>query len=531
MDTGFYISLLLRRLPVMLALILICSVFAVVTAMRLPPTYSTSAQLLVESPLVSNDGIVPNEPAAEQLQVIEQQLMTRANLIDIANKVKVFGNQPGMSPDDIVSQMRNQTRIRRSSGRDEATLMSVDFTASNGRIAADVVNEYVTLILAANTRQRMGRAETALNFYQQEVDRLNTDLDQQSQRIVEFKRANSEALPENLRNRQDRQALLQERLSRLESDQSALEKQRDEMIRIFQTTGQISLGQAAATSPEQQQLAQLQAELRNVLGVYAEGSPKVRALRARIDALARTVEAQDPDVVSTPDGTVIDGEAISADGEVDQAAVERMRTESPILEATLSGIDSRLESGEVEINQTRTELEALEASVKATSANAIALAALERDYLNAQTRYNDAVANLNQARTAERIESTSRGQRITVLEGANVPNAPSGPNRKMIAIGGFALGLGLAGGFFLLMELLNRTIRRPAEIQRRFGVTPIAVIPYIESRRDRLVRRSWRLAAIFAVLTLLPIGLWYIHTQYMPLDILTQNMISRLGLE
>ena len=47
-DLEFYWGLFLRRLPVMTALFLVCAVSASVTALKLPPTYSTSAQLLVE---------------------------------------------------------------------------------------------------------------------------------------------------------------------------------------------------------------------------------------------------------------------------------------------------------------------------------------------------------------------------------------------------------------------------------------------------------------------------------------------------
>ncbi len=145
-------------------------------------------------------------------------------------------------------------------------------------------------------------------------------------------------------------------------------------------------------------------------------------------------------------------------------------------------------------------------------------------------RYNAAVASLDQARQVERVETSAQGQRITVIEAASVPSQPSGPNRKKIALAGIGLGLGLAGGFFVLMELLNNTIRRPAELRSRFQVTPLAVIPFIEGRRERRHRQAVLLAAILAVVIIIPLGLWGLHTQYMPLDILAQKIVTRLGL-
>lgn len=169
-------------------------------------------------------------------------------------------------------------------------------------------------------------------------------------------------------------------------------------------------------------------------------------------------------------------------------------------------------------------------SISATAANAITLGALERDQQNIQAGYNNAVGSFEQARQVERVETSAQGQRISVIEAASVPSQPSGPNRKKIAVAGIGLGLGLAGAFFALMELLNNTIRRPAELQSRFQVTPLAVIPFIEGRRDRRRRQGVLLAAILAVVIVIPLVLWGLHTQYMPLDILAQKIVNRLGL-
>ena len=102
-----------------------------------------------------------------------------------------------------------------------------------------MVNEFTTLVLSTNTRNRVGLAENRLAFYQQEVQRLGDDLDQQNAKILEFKQKNADALPENLRYSQDRQSLLQERVSRLESDLSTLQAQKQDMVRLFEQTGSI----------------------------------------------------------------------------------------------------------------------------------------------------------------------------------------------------------------------------------------------------------------------------------------------------
>jgi capsular polysaccharide biosynthesis protein len=201
-----------------------------------------------------------------------------------------------------------------------------------------------------------------------------------------------------------------------------------------------------------------------------------------------------------------------------------------MFELTLAEMDQRAASLQEELQSVTGELDALTVSIQATAGNAIALDALERDFQNIQARYNEAVQNLNQARVNERIEVTAQGQRISVIENANVPQDPSGPNRRKIIALGVLAGGGLAAGFFMLLELLNRAIRRPFELQSKFGIIPLAVIPYMESPRERMIRRAALIAAFVAVLIGVPAALWYIDTQYMPLDILANKVFDRLGL-
>lgn len=511
LDLQFYWGVLLRRLPVMMALFLVCAISASVSALKLPPTYSTSAQLLVEEPQIPDTMVrsMVQTDATQQLQVIEQRLLTRANMLDIARKFNVFTDIRTMTPDAIVDAMRSQTSIRRTGGRGQATLMSVGFEARDGRIAADVVNEYMTLILRESSDFRMSRAESALSFFEQEVQRLGEDLNLQSGQIVEFKNSNSTALPGDLNYRLNRQTLLQERQGRLERDIGSLQNQRRDMVTIFEATGQVDNVADLQMSPEEQQLQQLQFDLQRALAIYSDTNPRIVLLQNRIQKLQETIQAN---------------RALTGPAEADDAMPVTL------LDLTLAEMDQRIGNMQEELDGIVEELVDLSSSIQRTAGNAIVLNGLERDFENIQARYNEAVRNLNQARVNERIEVSAQGQRISVIEGASVPQKPSGPNRFKFIAAGIAAGGGLAIGFFVLLELVNRSIRRPFELKSKFGIVPLAVIPYMESRRERLIRRSVLLSAIIGVLVGVPAVLWYIDTSYMPLDILANKVFVRLGL-
>lgn len=521
LDIRFYWSLLLRRLPVMTGLFLLCAGIAAIVAVKLPPTYSTSARLLVEPPKVQIDSAMQSIGASEQLQVIEQRLLTRANLIDIAQKRGVFEDMDQMTPDLIESRMRAQTRIRRTGGRGQATLMTISFEGRTGRIVANVVNDYVTLVLEANSEFRVQRAEGTLTFFQQEVARLDNELEAQSARIVEFKNRNADALPDDLAYRQNRQSLLQERLGRLERDKASIENQRSEMISVFEATGRLNLDGVPQQrmSPAEAQLDDLKAELEEKLAVFSETHPRVTLLKNRIAQLeARLEETRQEETRAASLETATDGTGTGPGSGSGNA----------ILDITLAEMDQRLEDIDQDIATTRQELERLEASIAATPANAVALESLQREYENIQRQHSAAVNNLNQARMGERIEVTSQGQRITTIENANVPQVPSGPARMKLAAMGVAGGLGLASAYFLLLELLNRKFRRPAEFVSRFDIVPITTIPYIESRSEKFWRRTALVGAFVFVLISVPTALYLVDTHYMPLEILTEKILQRL---
>lgn len=516
LDLRFYWRLFVRRLPAMLAIFIVCSAIGAVMAMRAPTTFRTEARLIVEDPQIPQDlaesTVRTNAGAA--IEIIRQRLLTRNNLLDIANDLQVFEDYSSVSPDVIVARMRAATRIESRGGRgrsQDPINLTVSFEARTGQIAANVVNEYVTRIVNANVQLRTGSAEETLVFFQQEEQRLATELDLQSGRITEFQRQNADALPDDQPFRLSRLALLQERLASAERERSSLIDQRARIVAIFEATGEIATPTTMPASADQQLLQQLEDELASALLVFSAENPQVQLLQRRIDQLRSRVEA---DLAA---GSTAGNDGAPRDG-------------ASVLDVQLVQIDTQIEALEAAITSAQAEIAVLEDAIARTPLNAITLRSLERDYENVRRQYDRVVASLAEARTGERIEVTARGQRISVIEAANVPRSPSSPNRPQIIAMGVGAGLGLAAALFVVLELLNRSIRRPAELTARLGITPISTIPYIESLARRRTRQVLQIAAILVVLVGVPAALWSVDQYYMPLDRLADRVLDRLGL-
>ncbi len=500
-DLRYYVAIFLRRLPIFIVIAAGISAAAIALAVLLPTVYTSNARLLVETPQIRDTQIQLRAP--EQLQIIEQRLLTRTNLLEIAREFDVFEGIDSMSPDTIVRQMRANTEIRKSAGRDSATLMTITFHGRTGRTVSSVISEYVTRIEDENIRQRINLADGNLDFFDQEVERLASELDLQSARIVEFQNANSEALPDSLDFRLTRQTSLEERVSQMRRDRTTLTEQRERLIQVYEATGQINVGQSARSTPEERQLAQAIEELAAARTVFSDTNQKVKLLVARVEQLQAVVNS----LPTTPEGP-------------DSAS---------ILDLQLAEIDARTESIDTQISQVSLQLAELEESIGRTPANSIALESMQREYNILKSQHNQAVQSRREAEISVNIERRGRGQKITVIENAATPTEPSSPNRPLIALGGSGLGLAAGAGLIFLMEFLNGSIRRPVQLTKSLGITPIATIPYMQTSGQVVRKRILILLAVVLFAAAIVGALLFVHFQYLPLDLLWSRFIDRLG--
>ncbi|KPQ10382.1 MAG: putative protein involved in exopolysaccharide biosynthesis [Rhodobacteraceae bacterium HLUCCA09] len=507
-ELRYYLSIALRRLPLFLLVSLTVTSVGLAIAVILPTIYTAQGRLLVEDPQIpdslARSTVQVNEQ--EQLAILQQRVLTRTNLLEIAREHEVYEGISEMNADEIVSRMRADSRFAVSGRRDSATLMDIRFEARTGDIAADVTNDFITRILSVNATQRQSRANETLSFFQDEVERLETELALRNEEMLRFQNENREALPSTLSYRLSQQANMQERVAQLQRDRSTLEQQRARLFELQQSGMSRARLDGEQATPEQRQLASLRNELSSMRAIYAEESPRVRLLRTRIESLEEQIDAQ------------VAVDVASADGE----------TRIDPIELEIDEIDSEVDRIDEELARLQSDLVRLERTIDRTPANAITLDALRRDYDHILQQYQGAQSRLAQASTGERIETLSKGQRITVVEQATAPSEPSDPNRPLIAGMGAAMGIGLGGALVVLLELLNRSIRRPVDLTNRLGITPIATVPYIATPWERIRKRLVGLLLVLAILAGIPAGLWFVHYQVMPLDLVYDRILSEM---
>lgn len=522
MDFRFYLSLFLRRLHWFLLILVICTGLGIVLARELPTVYRAEALLVVESEQIPDElaASTVQTQAIEQLQIIQQRILSRDTLLEMANRLQIYAAEslPGrplgpMNADEIVEDLRERITIVTSGGPVargpvEATLVRVGFEAPTAALSAAVANDVVTLILREDVAMRTGVARQTLEFFEQEVARLDQELARRNAAILDFQEKNRDALNDSLEFRRSQLVALQERLVQLTRDEAELRDRRARMVRLHDATGAVDSGvPVQSQTPEQRQLQTLRDQMTSLQAVLSPENPKVKLLAAQITSLEGVVAGQ-----------LAAGGTVDGSGEVMSA-----------YDIQLADVDGQLKF----LADLRAEIvsqqAALEVTINATPANVVALDTLQRDYANVRAQYDDAVAKRARAETGDVIEALSKGQRISVIEQAVAPRDPASPNRPLIAVagvgGGFVLGLALV----LLIELLRPGIRRPADLTARLGITPFATLPFIDTLADARRRRRRTLGLVMGVAVVLVAAVWAINTYYMPLDEMVAQLVQRLS--
>ena len=162
-----------------------------------PSRYVAQGTILVQSQEIPSDLVRPTIAALanDRIQIIEQRVMTRDNLLAIAKKYQLTsGWLERVSGTEIVDFIRKRTLIKPSeqkleSRKKEAIAFTIGFEYERPDIATKVANELVTMLLSEDVRSRTEFAAQTTRFLGQEVTRLEGRLASIDAQIAALKKA------------------------------------------------------------------------------------------------------------------------------------------------------------------------------------------------------------------------------------------------------------------------------------------------------------------------------------------------------
>jgi uncharacterized protein involved in exopolysaccharide biosynthesis len=194
---SFYWELFKRRVLYFLIPFLVFSAGGVAVALLWPATYYSSGTILVTTQQIPTELVRPTVTtlANERIQVIQQRVLTRDNLVAVVAKFGLYPNRRELvSTTELTELMRKSILIKPVSiatqgSKDTAIAFTVGFFYENAKVAAQVANELMTRILNEDLRDRTGRAVDTTRFLTREFQRLNEEYAAVEARIAQAKRS------------------------------------------------------------------------------------------------------------------------------------------------------------------------------------------------------------------------------------------------------------------------------------------------------------------------------------------------------
>jgi uncharacterized protein involved in exopolysaccharide biosynthesis len=186
-DLSYYVGVFKRRILYFAIPFLLIVMFgsAVVEIQR--PIYRAEGKILVESPEIPPELVHPTitEVANERVQVIQQRIMARDNLMAVANKFNLFPRErEWMSGTELLDLIRSRMEIKpvdldaQTAARGNPTIaftLTFDYEVPNQ--AMRVANEFLTSILTEDADTRTNNAAETTKFLDREVKRLQGEHD------------------------------------------------------------------------------------------------------------------------------------------------------------------------------------------------------------------------------------------------------------------------------------------------------------------------------------------------------------------
>jgi polysaccharide chain length determinant protein (PEP-CTERM system associated) len=492
------------------------------------PNYYESTTFLTLKPPTISEKVAPSltdEDLSQRLQSISQTVLSRSSLEPMIAKFGLFENEraSGMPIERMIEKMRSNIKVEPEKTDDEKTagfrLTYRDNTPEAARaVTAELANKYVNVQLLESTQS----AETTQEFINNQLSQARSSLDSLERERLQIMQQNVETLPESaqgliaqlegLRKREetiskDKETLTMER-GRISESVRALNSQ----VRLIENYGEKETQEVSSQAsriedtPAYAQLIQRRAELNGKLASlrkqYRDKHPEIVQAQTDIEKINDELEK-----LKTNTEQRVRQASQSSSRKVElqkqNLGIEKEKAESQILQ-----IERQLQMKDIELQQNSAQIMALENKINAIPNVKVALEGIDTQYQTAKSNYDTIVKKYNEAQQQVQRESNAQGERIRVVDEANLPQTPANASKKpffMAAGGGIGLMLGLILVAFIEVPRLFR-IQTIEDTKYYTGLPVLASIPPLLSpseisRQKRLSRAKVLMGAIIAVIS------------------------------
>lgn len=483
-----YLHLARRRKMWIVLFTLGVSLTITVVALRLPSIYRAETVILVDPQKVP-DSVVPASltgSVADRLSTIRQEVMSPTHLGMLTKELGLYPELRGkVSEQELVARMQKSTTIEVvDAGGQRLSAFRIAFTDTDRSQVAKVANRLASLFIERNLKARRQHVNGTSQFLETELEETKRQLEEKEHLLQDVKSRYIMDLPESKQYHLEAMNTLRDQL-RNSQDQVNRDRQSKIYLQTMagMSTQTIDLDKQAdaSRSPHQAQIQKMDMQLKDLLVRYGPNYPDVRKLRNEINRLKAKADSEKT-ATEAPDPLV-------------SAATRQIR--NPVVEAEVNKLDQDVEDQTKIQAELEKQLQYHVGKLQQVPVFEQQISGLMRDYDSLRNHYNQLQAKRLDAVMAGELETQQAGERFEVLDAAIPPDAPFGPRRGFMIIGGLFFGLLCGIGVAFLVEVSDESVRHEREAAQIFGKPVLAGIPKIISDQER-ARSRWLMVSMTA---------------------------------
>jgi uncharacterized protein involved in exopolysaccharide biosynthesis len=564
-----------RRRGTFFAVAIVGAAASVMLAMLLPPTYRSTATILIEQQEIPQEMVrsVITSFADQRVQVTSQRVMTTQNLLQLIERYNLYPDIREKEPrevllakirGDIGMHMISADVVDPRSGRPtQATIaFAVSYQNRSPELALKVANELTTLYLNENLTSRTRLSQQTSDFFGEEAGRQSQHIAELDKQLADFKQAHHDELPEvsqlNIQMSERTELDLrdaQNRLSGLDSQRVLLLAQLAQLspnAQVYSDSGQRVFN-------AEDRLKDLKSKLASYKARYAPNHPDVISTQREVDGLEKEVNAEEgtsdrlrqlsdakaqlaaasakyspdhPDVMRLQREVDRLQGAVAADANSPAEQTKHEHADNPVYIQVKGQLDALTVDRENAVKK-RDELQAkfddYERRLSKSPDVERQYRELARALESAQLKYQEILAKQTEAQVAQNLETERKGEKFTMIEPPQRPEKPISPNRPLIISIGLLFAIAAGVGAVMARESFDGSVRGPGDIKQLLQVPALASIPVIVTSQDRARRRmitrlSW--GGSVAVMLMAAVA---IHVWVRPLDVVWISLLRRFG--
>lgn len=459
------ILMLRRRLAMVVTILALGFLAALYLAVTSPRVYEAIAVIQVEAPAVVDSESESGMSAARRVQLIQQNLMVRANILDMIRRHDLYDNLP-LSENEKIQLLRSAASIDSvaATGRDggggvaaplSAIIILVE--AETALKAAALANDFADSIINRDRNNRRDRIQEARAFLTGEEIRQLHELESHDRLIAQYSAENEDAMPASQEFVRSEMTQLNDQQATLDRDIRALDREK------LALQAEDPLGEGRPAGSLAQQLRSAEIELAQARRTFAEGHPEIARLEASVRRLTQGGVSETT--------RIVDEQVALIDTQLVDLRQQKL---------TITERQKEIDHARNRVSDVSREYEAL-----------------TRDQQRLQDRYAEISRRLAEVEMLQALLDNNQTEHFVLLEPAVPPEYPSLSGRKKSAVlGGFG-AIMAAFGIAFLAELRNPALRTARQFEKGTGIRPVIELTYIPDDED--ADAAWRRRVYIAV--------------------------------